>query len=161
MAVVGDVLGPDCDCPSRIGRKCASRGCPFLVHTDPSFGDVYCRMCGQSCGGRHGKKCERRAYRPSQTSKLPRRMLKSEEVAFRSGAVAVRDWCDASEPGCLAVRRGDRFQKAEPWDDDDAWLYALRHDDGGGGDRTQSGWVPYMALSPCSFAPPLPRPIAG
>ena len=88
-------------------------------------------------------------------------MPESEVVAFRSGAVAVHDWCDASEPGCLAVCHGDRFRKAEPWDDDDAWLYALRHDDGGGGDRRQEGWVPYMALSPCSFAPPLPRPIAG
>ena len=159
------------DCSSRIGRKCASRDCSFLVHTHPSFGDFCCKMCEKNSGGRHGKKCERRAYpeaapsspRPSQTSKLPRRMLKSEEVAFRSGAVAVRDWRDASEPDCLAVRRGDRFLKAKPWEHDDAWLYAWRwrRDDGGGGDQRQEGWVPYMALSPASFAPPLPRPIAG
>ena len=150
------------DCSSRIGRKCASRDCSFLVHTHPSFGDFCCKMCEKNSGGRHGKKCERRAYRPSQTSKLPRRMLKSEEVAFRSGAVAVGDWRDASEPDCLAVRRGDRFLKAEPWDDDDAWLYAWRwrRDDGGGGDRRQEGYVPYMALSPASFAPALPHLIA-
>ena len=158
--------GGDC---SRQQKKCASRNCTFLVHTHPGFGDFCCKMCEKNSGGRHGKKCERRAYpeaapsspRPSQTSKLPRRMPWSEEVAFRSGAVAVRDWRDASEPDSLAVCRGDRFRKAEPWDDDDAWVYAWRHDDGGGGDRTQSGWVPYMALSPASFAPPLPRPIAG
>ena len=100
------------DCSSRIGRKCASRDCSFLVHSHPSFGDFCCKKCEKNSGGRHGKKCERRAYReaapssprPSQTSKLPRRMLKSEEVAFRSGAVAVGDWRDASEPDCLSLR---------------------------------------------------------
>ena len=141
------------DCSSRIGRKCASRDCSFLVHTHPSFGDFCCKMCEKNSGGRHGKKCERRAYRPSQTSKLPRRMLKSEEVAFRSGTVAVRDWHDASELDSLAVRRGDRFLKAEPWDDDDAWLYAWRwrRDDGGGGDQRQEGWVPSLHLMPAQM----------
>ena len=151
MAVVGDVLGPDCDCPARIGRKCASRGCPFLVHTDPSFGDVCCRMCEQSCGGRHGKKCEGRlaGLLPVVTA-----MLVSEVLAFRSGAIAVRDWHDTSVPGSLAVKRGDRFRAAEPRElVDGSWLYVWRGDG-------QEGWVPYMALSPASFAPALPHLIA-
>ena len=141
------------DASSELDDCSSSRDCSFLVHTHPSFGDFCCKMCEKNSGGRHGKKCERRAYRPSQTSKLPRRMLKSEEVAFRSGAVAVRDWHDASEPDSLAVRRGDRFRAAEPWELDDAWLYVWREDG-------REGWVPYMALSPASFAPALPHLIA-
>ena len=47
----------------------------------------------------------------------------SEVQAFRFGALAVRDWHDPAEPDSLAVRRGDRFRAAEPWDLDDSWLY--------------------------------------
>ena len=137
---------------SRNMGKCGSHGWSFLVHTDPSFGDVCCRMCEQSCGGRHGKKCEQRAYQGLVTA-MPV-MPVSEVLAFRSGAIAVRDWHDTSVLGSLAVKRGDRFRAAEPREFvDGSWLYVWRGDG-------REGWVPYMALSPASFAPALPHLIA-
>ena len=126
----------------RLLMKCGSHGCSFLVHTDPSFGDFCCIMCEQDYGCRHGKKCERRAYREtahsgppwtSQASEVPRRMPRSEADAFLSGAVAVHDWHDDSEPESLAVKRGERFRKAVPWDLDDGWQYAWRPEGSGKG----------------------------